>query len=167
MLAFVAALEAYTLCRQKDTRCGDKLFAEAKKLDSAIVGDLSCSRLELPGAKKYDAAKADFKMALQLSKKSPQPRVHEAIALLLAACPVDRMRDGEKAVDHATQACELTKQRDWICIDTLSTAYAEAGDFDSAVKSANKALACAPADSQQPIRQRIALYQAKKPYRLK
>ena len=86
---------------------------------------------------------------------------------MLAACPDDRMRDGEKAVEHATKACELTKQGDWICLDTLGAAQAEAGDFDSAVKSANKALKLAPADSQQQIRERIEFYRDKVAYRLK
>ncbi len=101
-------------------------------------------------------------MALQLSKKTPQAEAHEAMALLLAACPADRVRDGKKAVEYATKARDLTKGEDWICLDTLGAAYAEADDFESAVKWANKALESAPVESQEPIRQRIALYQEKK-----
>jgi hypothetical protein len=43
---------------------------------------------------KYSSAKADFQLALQLSKTDPKPEVHEAMALLLAACPDDRVRNG-------------------------------------------------------------------------
>ena len=89
------------------------------------------------------------------------------MALLLAACPDDCMRDGDKAVQHATKACELTNQSDWICLDTLAAAQAEAGDFGSAVESANKALKLAPEDSQQQVRERIEFYGDKVPYRLK
>ena len=89
------------------------------------------------------------------------------MALLLAACPTDRFRNGDKAVEHAAKACELTKEEDWICLDTRAAAHAEAGDFDSAIESANKALRLAPADSQKVICERIEFYRDKVPYRLK
>jgi tetratricopeptide (TPR) repeat protein len=98
----------------------------------------------------------------------PQAEPHEAMALLLAACPDDHFRNSNKAVEYATKAaCDLTNGKDWICFNTLGAAQAESGDFDAAIKWANKALASAPEESQEPIRQRIALYQEKKPYRLK
>jgi tetratricopeptide (TPR) repeat protein len=165
-LALITALEAYALCKQNETRDGCKRFADAKKLDrrSWVVCHVrGWSNLE---RKKYSAAKSDFQMALSLSKNA-EAEPHEAMALLLAACPDDCMRNGEKAVEHATKACELTKDRDWICLDTLGAAHAEAGDFDSAVKSANKALDLAPADSQGLIHERIESYGHKVPYRLK
>jgi tetratricopeptide (TPR) repeat protein len=168
-LAFITAVEAYALCKRSDTRCGDKLFAEAKTLDNKswliyLIHGWSCQERG-----KYSVAKAEFQMALQLTKKKPQAEVHEAMALLLGACPVDRFRDSENAVEHATKACNLTEEKDcnWICLDTLSIAQAERGSFDAAIKSATKALECAPEENQEPIRQRIALYQEKKPYRLK
>ena len=106
-------------------------------------------------------------MSLQLSKKVPQAEAYEAMALLLAACPIGRLRDGENAVEYASEACELTKETDWTCLDTLGAAYAEAGDFDLAVKWANRALRVPePTVSQKPIRERIASYRDKKPYRL-
>ena len=166
-LAFITAVEAYAMCKQNETSGGCKLFAEAKKLDGrswTVCLVRGWSNLE---RKKYSAAKADFQMALQLSKKTPQTEAHEAMALLLAACPDDRVRDGEKAVEHAAKACELTKEGDWVCLDTLGAAHAEAGDFDSAVKLANKALKLAPADRQELIRERIEFYQDKVPYCLK
>ena len=70
-------------------------------------------------------------------------------------------------VEYTTKACDLTKEPDWICLDTLRAAHAEAGDFDSAFKWASNALTCAPVESQESIRQRIALYQEEKPHRLK
>ena len=157
------AVQAYALCKQNEGRDGDRLFTEAKKLDGkywAVCLVRGWSYLE---RKKYSVAKADFQMALQLSKKTPQAEAHEAMALLLAACPTERVRDGEKAVEHATKACELTKEGDWICLDTLGAAHAEAGDFDLAVESANKALKLAPADSQQQIRERIEFYRRQSP----
>ena len=45
-----------------------------------------------------------------------------------------RYRDGKKAVASATRACELTDWTDARLLDVLAAAYAEAGDFESAVK---------------------------------
>ena len=148
-------------------RQADRLFMEAKKLDKrswAVCLIRGWSNLE---QRKYSLAKADFHVAIVLSKSSPQAEAHEAMALLLATCPNDHVRDGDKAVEHATAACKLTNGRDWICLDTLAAARAEAGDFDSALKWANKALKLAPADSQEPIYERIEFYRDKVPYRLK
>jgi tetratricopeptide (TPR) repeat protein len=163
--ALVKSVQAYALSKRKGNRDGDRLFAEAKKLDRRSWRVLLVSGWSNLERKKYSAAKADLQMALQLSKKTPQADTHEAMALLLAACPVDRFRDADKAIEHAKAACKLAKERDWIYLDTLGAAHAEAGDFGSALKSAEKALACAPDECQEPIRQHIALYHGKKPYR--
>ena len=55
-------------------------------------------------------------MALQLGKKTPLAEAHEAMALLLAACPIDLFRHGESVVEYATKACDLTKESDCICL---------------------------------------------------
>ena len=68
-LALVTAVEAYTLCKQQNTRDGDNLFMEAKKIDKqcwAVCLIRGWSNLE---RKKYSLAKSDFQMALRLSKK--------------------------------------------------------------------------------------------------
>jgi tetratricopeptide (TPR) repeat protein len=165
-LNFVMALEAYALCQKNDGSCGDRLFAEAKNADVQYWPIYLVRGWSYLEREKYLAAHEDFKMALQLSKNT-QAKPHEAMALLLAACPAHRFRDGPKAVEHATKACELTEERDWTCLDTLGAAHAEAGHFDAALESANKALKLAPAESQELIRERIAFYRDKKPYRLK
>jgi serine/threonine-protein kinase len=104
---------------------------------------------------------------MRLTTKAPQAEAHCAMAMLLATCPTERYRNGEKAVECATKACQLTQETNWICLDALAAAHAEAGDFDGAVQWANKAIQCAPASSQEAIRGHIALYQDKKPNRLK
>jgi tetratricopeptide (TPR) repeat protein len=64
-------------------------------------------------------------------------------AWLRAACPEPSIRNGQLAVADAKKACELTKWKDSQYIDTLAAAYAEAGDFDSAVRYQEQAISTA------------------------
>ena len=64
-------------------------------------------------------------------------------------------------------ACELTHWNSAECLDALSAAYAEAGDFASAVKWQSRAVQLLPAvDKNRALyRRRLYMYEAKQPYR--
>jgi tetratricopeptide (TPR) repeat protein len=62
-------------------------------------------------------------------------------AWLRLNCPDQSYRNGQQAVKDATSACKLIDWKDEDMIDILVTAYAEVGDFDSAVRYEEKALA--------------------------
>ena len=84
----------------------------------------------------------------------------------MAACPETRFRDGKRAVEFATRACELTKWKNPRFLNTLAAAQAEAGDFDAAVSSQKRAIELLTDERQKAeYRSRLVLYQAKKPYR--
>jgi hypothetical protein len=86
-------------------------------------------------------------------------------AMILAACPEAKYRDGRKAVESATRACELTGWNQPAYLDTLAAAHAEADDFDAAVKWQTRAIALLPDESMEDdYRSRLILYQARKPY---
>jgi tetratricopeptide (TPR) repeat protein len=94
------------------------------------------------------------------------------LATLLATSPNSSERDGERAVELATRAVELARQRDsgnsyllGEALDTLAAAQAEAGDFSAAVATQREAIESAPERRKEEMRERLKLYEAKKPYR--
>ena len=75
-------------------------------------------RMIVIGSAEYDA----------LFAADPMPvaeRDGNDLAWLLATAPDARFRDGPRAVEHATRACELSGWRDAAALDTLAAAYAE------------------------------------------
>jgi serine/threonine-protein kinase len=88
---------------------------------------------------------------------------HNGLAWIKATCPVDELRDGKAAIEHATRACELTDWNDPDLIDTLACAYAEAGQFDQAIHWQTKI--CQEAPDNKDFAARLRLYQEGKPYR--
>jgi cytochrome c-type biogenesis protein CcmH/NrfG len=113
----------------------------------------------------YDKAIADYKEAIRLAPEESEG--YNSLAWLLATCTEDRVRDGKKAVELATKACELTKWKDADTLSTLAAAHAESGHFDEAVKWQKKALKIGFDDDEdtKAAREQLKLYEAGKPYR--
>ena len=113
--------------------------------------------------KEYDKAIADYTEAIRLDPKFAL--AHNGFAWLLATCPVEKYRDGKKAVEFATKAVKLHDT--WGYRDTLAAAYAEAGDFELAVTEQRKALEdkSLDKDDRKQMEAHLELYRAKKPYR--
>lgn len=83
-----------------------------------------------------------------------------------ATCPIPSVRNGLSAVEFAQRAAELTQQKDAAVMDTLAAAYAEAGQFDKAIRAEQRAMSLSKREEdQKEYGLRLKLYQEKKPYR--
>jgi tetratricopeptide (TPR) repeat protein len=90
-------------------------------------------------------------------------------AWLEAACPDPALRNGQQAIKDATKACKLLLWQDEQSIAALAAAYAETGDFDSAVRYAEQALntkGTSPA-AAKGIEHDLAFYKQHRPVRLR
>jgi tetratricopeptide (TPR) repeat protein len=114
----------------------------------------------------YPDAVRHYLEALRLKPDSPD--VLNNLAWLLATCPDAHLRAGTQAVKQAERACELTHYTKTFYVGTLAAAYAEAGRFDDAIATAQKACALAEKSGEQNLLQRnqelLLLYQKHQPY---
>jgi Flp pilus assembly protein TadD len=107
-----------------------------------------------------------FERALQINPDSLE--VLNNLAWLQATSPDAHIRDGVQAVAYAERACELTHYGVTIFVGTLAAAYAEAGRFDDAIATAQKACALAAAAGEPALLEKnqelLALYRTHQPY---
>ena len=100
---------------------------------------------------------------LRVLKAAPDSiAVRNNLAWICATSADPTVRNGSKAVEFATRACELSRWKDVNKMDTLAAAYAETGDFDQAVKWEGKYLESMPSDTE--AQNRLVLYQNKQPF---
>jgi tetratricopeptide (TPR) repeat protein len=114
---------------------------------------------------RYAEAEEAYLGAIKAQPGSVPP--YDSLARLLATCPDDKARDGKRAVEYATAACERSGWKDPSYQDTLASAYAEAGRFEEAVRYQTRALAdpALKGDLRTAAMQRMELYRQNKPFR--
>lgn len=71
------------------------------------------------------------------------------LAWVLSTSPFDELRDGQKAIELATRAAEASEFSEAYILSTLASAYAESGDFDSAIKWIKEAIEVNKKDREQ------------------
>jgi tetratricopeptide (TPR) repeat protein len=84
----------------------------------------------------------------------------------LATSKDDAKRDGKRAFDLASEACQSTNYQAYYALAALAGAYAESGDFAHAIEYQQKALKLAPEHKQTQYTQLLASYQEHKPWRV-
>jgi tetratricopeptide (TPR) repeat protein len=120
----------------------------------------------------YLSANREYPRALaaydELTRTFPDLfEAHFGTAWIRATCRDAQYRDGKLAVASATRACELSNWLDTGALALLAAAYAEAGDFASAVRWQEKVVATVQPAVAQFHRQRLALYRTRRAYRQK
>jgi tetratricopeptide (TPR) repeat protein len=151
-------------------------WREKGDLDKALTDYTEAIRLdpEAPGSYNnrgniwflrgdFDRALKDYAEVLRIAPQSVA--LFNNVAFICAASPDAKHRDGRKAVELATKACELTSWKNHNTLDTLAAAYAETGDFEKAVEWQTKATDMAPEKEKDDHRSRIDLYKSRKPFR--
>jgi tetratricopeptide (TPR) repeat protein len=140
-------------------------YTEAIRLDPEAP-DAYFNRANARKAKRdYKGAVADLRAVVRLDPKDADAL--GSLAWLLATCPDEKFRDGKKAVDYATKACELTSWKAPYFLATLAAAQAEAGEFTLALKWQEKALDSPryERDEGDEARDRLKLFKDRKAYR--
>ena len=89
------------------------------------------------------------------------------LAWVLATSPDDKVRDGQRALELATKACELTEYKEAHILSTLASTYAELGDFETAIKWSEKSVELGEGDMKEQLRKELESYLEKKPWREK
>ena len=139
-------------------------YSEAIRLDPKDTSPYVGRGIAWSAKKDYEKAIADYSEAIRLDPKDAYS--YNNRAWHWATCPDEKYRDGKRAVESATKACELSEWKTANSIGTLAAAHAEAGDFARAVEFQTKANAmCADADDKKKGEDRLMLYQDKTPYR--
>ena len=146
-----------------DATAGTKLNPAEMPLLRAEDLEVRASAYRILG--QQELALRDFREAVHEMPKTS--KANSMLAWLLATCPNERFRNGAEAVSAAKRACDLAHWQESGCIDTLAAAYAEAGDFDQAIKYEKQALSdssLAPKEKEEREK-RLALFQQRTPFR--
>ncbi len=158
-------------------QCRSEIWGTRKDDDKAIADYDEAVRLDPQNAsgyrsrghvflKKsdYDKALADFDQALRLDPRCMG--AHAGRAWIWATARDPKYRDGRRAVEAASKASELSKEKTAYVLDAMAAAFAEIGDFEAAVKWEIRAIDReSDEESKADYASRLKLYRERKPYR--
>ncbi len=152
-------------------------YNQAIQIDPQYVHAYLCRAMITKQRRDFPRAVAEL---MQIARMAPDnAEVHRLLARILATCDNDTVRDGRRAVAEATRSCELTKWHDPDALDTLAAAYAESGDYQSAVAWQTEAIELFRKEANTPLQRamnfggrrgvgfddRLAFYKRKRPAR--
>ena len=144
--------------------CNEALRLDRTTVEAALLRADINARLG-----KYAEASKEYDYLVSLHpKRVTLARVLSDRAWFYATCPNESFRNGQLAVKDAKVACSIMAWQDEDMIDTLAAAYAETGNFNSAVQYAAQALAVKgiSAEDSKRIQRHLESFQQHKPIRL-
>ncbi len=162
------AITHYQHALQNDPDCAPAhvnlggILLQRGKVDDAIVHFQKALQIKPASAEAHSSlgnalgqkgkvaeAITQFQQALQFQPNDPE--FQNSLAWLLATCPEASLRNGDKAVQLAQRANELARGKNPVVLRTLAAAFAEAGRFDDARRSVQKAIELAQAAGRQDL----------------
>jgi len=108
-----------------------------------------------------------------LKKKPEDSHMLNNLAWVLATSPDDDVRDAKRSIEVGTKASEVTKYEAPHILSTLAAGYAEAGDWETAIKWSSKAVELGEKadktmeDVSDQLKKELESYKQKKPWREK
>jgi tetratricopeptide (TPR) repeat protein len=161
--AYFNRANAYKAQKDYDKAVSD--YGEAIRLDPKKTDAYFNRAGVYKTQKEYDKAVGDYGAIIRLDPEDAD--AHSNLAWLLATCPEAKVRDGKKAVELATKACELTSWKGAYFQATLAAAWAETGNFEEALRWQKKALESRQYQQEEgeQARQRVKLFEDQKAYR--
>ncbi len=138
---------------------------KATELDPSLPQGWQVLGDALIATRRYSEAIAAYRAGLE--KLPDEGSLRFGLAWLLAACPVDALRDGAEAL-KLTEFVEAGGAAPLRGLDARAAALAEVGRFDEAVQVIDAAIQALESRGANvtTLRERRALYAASKPYRL-
>lgn len=142
-------------------------FNAALKVDPEYAAAYQSRADALLAVGRQADALQDYEQAHQRMPESTG--VLNNMAWLMATSPDDDLRDGRRAIELATKACELTDFQQSHILSTLAAGYAESGDFDKAIEWSTKAVELAEQATDPSIADQLSeeleSYRHQKPWR--
>lgn len=110
----------------------------------------------------FAKARADFERAYEQGCANPTAY---CLGLLLATCSDAAVRDGSRAIKYAQEACKQTGFKDYQSLSALAAAYAEAGQWNEAIRQSKVASDLGKGGERSTERMHCELYQFHEPLR--
>ena len=159
-------------CRMGLVDDGMALFQKALEIEPRSAEahfDLGCNLLQQG---RVNEAAVHFQKALEIDPNIAnlcKPEENNNMAWSLATNPDASKRNGVLAVKLAEASCQRTQQKETVMVGTLAAAYAEAGWYDKAIGTAQKACELAAKKGETNLvaknEELLKLYQRHQPYR--
>jgi tetratricopeptide (TPR) repeat protein len=145
--------------------CNEVLRQESTFVEAAVLRGVAYEALGRHSAALHELSSA---IALRPVRTETFVWALERRAWLQATCPDSSIRNSRLATDDAKKACSMTKWREAEPIDTLATASAAAGDFDSAVRYEQQAMQAYDAgEMKKTLEEHAVMFKQRRPVRLK